>query len=116
MFIYTDYIKGRNEIRRAIHKLESTRRDARLGRGHWESYGFPWLAECQKGKTDEQYLTWLKSEIADSKEMLEKNLGIQISSGWPQVLVHKLTTAAANRAGLDVNMLDVRVLGANAFI
>ena len=34
MFIYTDYIKGRNEIRRAIHKLESTRRDARLGRGH----------------------------------------------------------------------------------
>ena len=40
----------------------------------------------------------------------------QISSGWPQVLVHKLTTAAANRAGLDVNMLDVRVLDANAFI
>jgi peptidoglycan/xylan/chitin deacetylase (PgdA/CDA1 family) len=71
---------------------------------------------ARKGKTDEQYLTWLKSEITDSKEMLEKNLGIQISSGWPQVLVHKLTTAAANRAGLDVNMLDVRVLGANAFI
>ena len=70
---------------------------------------------ARKGKTDEQYLTWLKSEIAGSKEMLEKNLGIQISSGWPQVLVHKLTIAAANRAGLDVNMLDVRVLGANAF-
>jgi predicted regulator of amino acid metabolism with ACT domain len=56
--------------------------------------------------------------IRSSAEKLpeEKNLDIQISSGWPQVLVHKLTTAAANRAGLDVNMLDVRVLGANAFI
>jgi hypothetical protein len=31
---------------------------------------------ARKGKTDEQYLTWLKSEIAGSKEMLEKNLGI----------------------------------------
>ena len=72
--------------------------------------------DTRNGKTGEQYLTWLKSEIADSKEMLEKNLGIQISSGCPQILVHKLTTAAANRAGLDVNMLDVRVLGANAFI
>ena len=35
---------------------------------------------ARKGKTDEQYLAWLKSEIVGSKRMLEKNLGIQIKA------------------------------------
>ena len=35
---------------------------------------------ARKGKTDEQYLAWLKSEIAGSKEMLEKNLDIQVKA------------------------------------
>jgi peptidoglycan/xylan/chitin deacetylase (PgdA/CDA1 family) len=116
MFIYTDYIKegtrfGGQSI--SWNQLAEMRDSGVDIESHTVSHG---SLNARKGKTDEQYLTWLKSEIAGSKEMLEKNRDIQISSGWPQVLVHKLTTAAANRAGLDVNMLDVRVLGANAFI
>jgi hypothetical protein len=113
---YTDYIKegpkfGGQSI--SWNQLAEMRDSGVDIESHTVSHG---SLNARKGKTNEQYLTWLKSEIAGSKEMLEKNLGIQISSGWSQVLVHKLTTAAANRAGLDVNMLDVRVLGANAFI
>ena len=35
---------------------------------------------ARKGKTDEEYLAWLKSEIVGSKELLEKDLGIQIKA------------------------------------
>jgi peptidoglycan/xylan/chitin deacetylase (PgdA/CDA1 family) len=35
---------------------------------------------AKKGKTDEQYLAWLKSEIVGSKETLKKNLGIQVKA------------------------------------
>ena len=53
-----------------------------------------------KGKTDEQYLAWLKSEIVGSKELLEKNLGIQVKAfAYPYGLHHQTVRDVLKQAG-----------------
>jgi peptidoglycan/xylan/chitin deacetylase (PgdA/CDA1 family) len=80
MFIYTDYIKGgpKSGGQSISWDQLAEMRDAGVDiEGHTVSHS---SLNARKGKTDEQYLAWLKSEIVGSKEMLEKNLGIQIKA------------------------------------
>jgi hypothetical protein len=73
-----DYIKGGQKSGgQSISRDQlAEMRDAGVNiESHTVFYG---SLNARKRKTDEQYLTWLKSEIAGSKKMLEKNLGIQI--------------------------------------
>jgi peptidoglycan/xylan/chitin deacetylase (PgdA/CDA1 family) len=57
---------------------------------------------AKKGKTDEQYLAWLKSEIVGSKETLEKNLGIiQVKAfAYPYGLHNETDRNIVKEAGL----------------
>jgi peptidoglycan/xylan/chitin deacetylase (PgdA/CDA1 family) len=78
LFIYTDYIKGgpRSGGQSMSWEQLAEMRDAGVDvESHTVSHS---SLNARKGKTDEQYLSWLKSEIAGCKEILEKNLGIQV--------------------------------------
>jgi peptidoglycan/xylan/chitin deacetylase (PgdA/CDA1 family) len=57
---------------------------------------------ARKGKTDEEYLAWLKSEIVGSKETLEKNLGIQIKAfAYPYGLHNQTVRDVVKQAGYE---------------
>jgi hypothetical protein len=57
---------------------------------------------ARKGKTEEQYRAWLKSEIVGSKEMLEKNLGIQIKAfAYPYGLHNQTVRDVVKEAGYE---------------
>ena len=80
MFIYTDYIKGGPKSGGQSMSWDqlAEMRDAGVDiEGHTVSHS---SLNARKGKTDEEYLAWLKSEIVGSKELLEKDLGIQIKA------------------------------------
>jgi peptidoglycan/xylan/chitin deacetylase (PgdA/CDA1 family) len=80
MFLYTDYIKGgpKSGGQSISWDQLAEMRDAGVDiEGHTVSHS---SLNARKGKTDEQYLAWLKSEIVGSKELLEKNLGIQVKA------------------------------------
>jgi Polysaccharide deacetylase len=67
MFIYTDYIKGgpKSGGQSISWDQLAEMRDAGVDiEGHTVSHS---SLNARKGKTDEQYLAWLKSEIAGSK-------------------------------------------------
>ena len=67
--------------------------------GHTVSHS---LLNARKGKTDEQYLAWLKSEIVGSKEMLEKNLGIQVKAfAYPYGLHNQTVRDVVKQAGYE---------------
>ena len=80
MFIYTDYVKGGPKSGGQSISWEqlAEMRDAGVDiQSHTVSHS---SLNAKKGKTDEQYQAWLKSELAGSKELLEKNLGIQVKA------------------------------------
>ena len=57
---------------------------------------------ARKDKTDEQYLAWLKNEIAGSKEMLERNLGIQVKAfAYPYGLHNQTVRDVVKQAGYE---------------
>ena len=103
MFIYMDYIKGETksggqslgwdqlaEMRDAGVEIES----------HTVSHS---ALNARKGKTDEEYLAWLKSEIVGSKEKLEKNLGIQVKAfAYPYGLHNQEVRDVVKDAGYEV--------------
>ncbi len=57
---------------------------------------------ARRGKTEEQYLAWLKSEIIGSKEILEKNLGIQIKAfAYPYGVHNQTVRDVVKQAGFE---------------
>ena len=103
MFIYTDYVKGgpKSGGQSLSWDQLAEMRDAGVNiESHTLSH--PSL-NARKGKTDEQYLAWLKNEIAGSKEMLEKNLGIQIKAfAYPYGLHNETVRNVVKQAGYEV--------------
>jgi peptidoglycan/xylan/chitin deacetylase (PgdA/CDA1 family) len=102
MFIYTDYIKGApksggqsiswdqlGEMRDAGVDIES----------HTVSHS---ALNARKGKSDEQYLAWLNAEIAGSKEILERNLGIQVKAfAYPYGLHNQSVRDVVKQTGYE---------------
>ena len=103
MFIYLDYIKG--ETKSGGQSLTwgqlAEMRDAGVDiESHTISHS---SLNARKGKTDEEYLAWLKSEIVGSKEMLEKNLGIQVKAfAYPYGLHNETVRNVVKEAGYEV--------------
>ena len=102
MFIYTDYIKGgpKSGGQSISWDQLAEMRDAGVDiEGHTVSHS---SLNARKGKTDEQYLAWLKSEIVGSKEMLEKNLGIQVKAfAYPYGLHNQTVRDVVKQAGYE---------------
>ena len=102
MFIYTDYIKGgpKSGGQSISWDQLAEMRDAGVDiEGHTVSHS---SLNARKGKTDEQYLAWLKNEIAGSKEMLERNLGIQVKAfAYPYGLHNQTVRDVVKQAGYE---------------
>ena len=102
MFIYTDYVKGGPKSGGQSISWEqlAEMRDAGVDiQSHTVSHS---SLNARKGKTDEQYRAWLKSEIAGSKELLEKNLGIQVRAfAYPYGLHNEAVRETARQAGYE---------------
>ena len=102
MFIYTDYIKGgpksggQSISWDQLGEMRDTGVDIE---GHTVSHS---SLNARKGKTDEEYLAWLKSEIVGSKELLEKNLGIRIKAfAYPYGLHNQTVRDVVKEAGYE---------------
>jgi peptidoglycan/xylan/chitin deacetylase (PgdA/CDA1 family) len=102
MFIYTDYIKGgpKSGGQSLTWNQLAEMRDAGVDiEGHTVSHS---SLNARKGKTDEQYLAWLKTEIVGSKEMLEKNLGIRVKAfAYPYGLHNQTVRDVVKQAGYE---------------
>ena len=102
LFLYTDYIKGgpKSGGQSISWDQLAEMRDAGVDiEGHTVSHS---SLNARKGKTDEQYLAWLKSEIVGSKEVLEKNLGIQIKAfAYPYGLHSQTVRDVVKEAGYE---------------
>ncbi|HEY5768220.1 MAG TPA: polysaccharide deacetylase family protein [Terrimicrobium sp.] len=102
MFIYTDYVKGGPKSGGQSISWEqlAEMRDAGVDiQSHTVTHS---SLNAKKGKTDEQYQAWLKSELAGSKELLEKNLGIQVKAiAYPYGLHSDAVREAAKQAGYE---------------
>ena len=102
MFIYTDYVKGgpKSGGQSISWDQLAEMRDAGVDiESHTLSH--PSL-NARRGKTEEQYLAWLKSEIIGSKEILEKNLGIQIKAfAYPYGVHNQTVRDVVKQAGFE---------------
>ena len=102
LFLYTDYIKGgpKSGGQSISWNQLAEMRDAGVDiEGHTVSHS---SLNARKGKTDEQYLAWLKNEIAGSKEMLERNLGIQVKAfAYPYGLHNQTVRDVVKQAGYE---------------
>ncbi|HEY6676532.1 MAG TPA: polysaccharide deacetylase family protein [Terrimicrobium sp.] len=102
MFIYTDYVKGgpKSGGQSLSWDQLAEMRDAGVDiESHTLSH--PSLS-ARRGKTEEQYLAWLKSEIIGSKEILEKNLGIQIKAfAYPYGVHNQTVRDVVKQAGFE---------------
>jgi peptidoglycan/xylan/chitin deacetylase (PgdA/CDA1 family) len=102
MFIYTDYVKGgpKSGGQSITWEQLGEMRDAGVDiQSHTVSHS---SLNARKGKTDEQYLAWLKNEISGSKELLEQHLGIQIKAiAYPYGLHNDAVREAVRQAGYE---------------
>ena len=102
MFIYTDYVKGGPKSGGQSISWEqlAEMRDAGVDiQSHTVSHS---SLNAKKGKNDEEYRAWLKTEIAGSKEILEKNLGIQVKAfAYPYGLHNEVVRETAKQAGYE---------------
>ena len=102
MFIYTDYIKGgpKSGGQSIGWDQLAEMRDAGVDiESHTVSHS---ALNARKGKSDEQYLAWLKAEIAGSKEILERNLGIQVKAfAYPYGLHNQSVRDVVKQAGYE---------------
>ena len=102
MFIYTDYVKGgpKSGGQSISWDQLAEMRDAGVDiESHTVSHR---SLNARKGKTEEQYLAWLKSEIIGSKEILEKNLGIQIKAfAYPYGVHNQTVRDVVKQAGFE---------------
>jgi peptidoglycan/xylan/chitin deacetylase (PgdA/CDA1 family) len=102
MFIYTDYIKGgpKSGGQSISWDQLAEMRDAGVDiESHTVSHS---SLNARKGKTDEQYLAWLKGEIAGSNEILERNLGIQVKAfAYPYGLHNQSVRDVVKQTGYE---------------
>lgn len=102
MFIYTDYVKGGAKSGGGSMTWEqlAEMRDAGVDIGsHTVSHS---ALNARKGKTEEQYREWLKSEIAGSKELLEEKLGIQVKTiAYPYGLHNEVVREVVKESGYE---------------
>lgn len=102
MFIYTDYVKGgpKSGGQSISWQQLAEMRDAGVDiQSHTVSHS---SLNAKKGKNEEQYTAWLKNELAGSKEILEKNLGIQVKAiAYPYGLHNDAVREEVKEAGYD---------------
>ncbi len=102
MYVYTDYIKGGPKSggqSMTWGQLEEMR-DAGVDIGsHTVSHS---ALTAKKGKTEQQYLDWLKNEIAGSKQAIEDKLGIQVKTlAYPYGMHNEIVRKMAIEAGYE---------------
>jgi peptidoglycan/xylan/chitin deacetylase (PgdA/CDA1 family) len=102
MYIYTDYVKGgpRSGGQSMTWEQLAEMRDAGVDIGsHTISHT---ALNAKKGKTEEQYLEWLRQELAESKRMIEQQLGIQVKSlAYPYGLHNETVRKVAMDSGYE---------------
>jgi Predicted xylanase/chitin deacetylase len=107
MFIYPDYVKGGPRAGGGSISWEqlAEMRDAGVDIGsHSMSHSD---LRARKGKTEEQYREWLRTEIAGSKQLLEDKLGIAVKTiaypyGNQNEIVREIVKEAGYEAGFTV--------------
>lgn len=102
MFVYTDYVKGGPKAggQSITWDQLGEMRDAGVDIGsHTVSHS---ALNARKGKTEEQYLEWVKHELAGSKEMIESQLGIVVKTlAYPYGLHNDAVNKAVHEAGYE---------------
>ena len=102
MFIYTDYVKGgpKSGGQSVSWEQLAEMRDAGVDiQSHTVTHS---SLSARKGKTDDQYREWLKNEIAGSKELLERQLGIPVKAiAYPYGLHNEAVREAVKQAGYE---------------
>jgi peptidoglycan/xylan/chitin deacetylase (PgdA/CDA1 family) len=102
MFIYTDYVKGgpKSGGQSITWQQLAEMRDSGVDiQSHTLSHS---SLNARKGKSEEQYRAWLKNEIAGSKEILERNLGIQIKAfAYPYGLHNDAVRETVQQTGYE---------------
>jgi peptidoglycan/xylan/chitin deacetylase (PgdA/CDA1 family) len=102
MFIYTDYVKGgpKSGGQSVSWEQLAEMRDAGVDiQSHTVTHS---SLNARKGKTDDQYREWLKNEIAGSKELLERQLGIPVKAlAYPYGLHNEAVREAVKQAGYE---------------
>jgi peptidoglycan/xylan/chitin deacetylase (PgdA/CDA1 family) len=102
MFIYPDYVKGGPRAGGGSITWEqlAEMRDAGVDIGsHSMSHSD---LRAKKGKNDEQYREWLKTEIAGSKQLLEEKLGIAVKTiAYPYGNQNEIVREAVKEAGYE---------------
>ncbi len=102
MFIYTDYVKGgpKSGGQSVSWEQLAEMRDAGVDiQSHTVTHS---SLSAKKGKTDEQYREFLKNEIAGSKELLERQLGIPVKAiAYPYGLHNEAVREAVKQAGYE---------------
>lgn len=102
MFIYSDYVKGGPRAGGGSITWDqlAEMRDAGVDIGsHTVSHTD---LRAKKGKTDEQYREWLKTEIAGSKQILEDKLGIKVKTiAYPYGNQNEIVREVVKEAGYE---------------
>lgn len=102
MFIYTDYVKGGPKAGGQSMSWEqlAEMRDAGVDiASHTVSHTG---LNAKKGKSDEQYREWLKSEIAGSKQIIEEKLGVQVKTiAYPYGLHNDTVREVVKESGYE---------------
>ncbi len=102
LFIYTDYVKGgaKSGGQSITWEQLAEMRDAGVDiASHTVSHTG---LNARKGKADDQYREWLRSEIAGSKQILEDKLGIQVKTiAYPYGLHNDVVREVVKEAGYE---------------
>lgn len=102
MFIYTDYVKGgpRSGGQSMSWEQLAEMRDAGVDIGsHTVSHTD---LRSKHGKSPEEYAAWVTTELNQSKEIIENNLGIQVKTlAYPYGLYNQTVRELAAKAGYE---------------
>ncbi len=102
MFIYTDYVKGGAKAGGQSMTWDqlAEMRDAGVDiASHTVSHTG---LNAKKGRSDEEYRQWLKSEIAGSKQLIEEKLGIQVKTiAYPYGLHNDTVREVVKESGYE---------------
>ena len=102
MFVYTDYVKGGPKSGGGSMSWDqlAEMRDSGVEIGsHSVSHS---ALNQKKGKTEEEYRKWLWQELAESKHIIEENLGIKVRAhAYPYGLNNDTVRELAKAAGYE---------------
>lgn len=102
MYIYTDYVKGgpRTGGQSMSWEQLGEMRDAGVDiASHTLTHS---ALNAQKGRSDADYREWLRTELVDSKKMIEDKLGIEVTTiAYPYGLHNETVEEVAMEAGYE---------------